>query len=158
MKYLGLNYRMSEAQAAIGIAQMKKLNNILKIREKNFNLLKEKLYLLKDLEILKTGSVAKFKSAYYALNIILKKNLKKKRRHFIEKLKSFGIGTSIYYPKIISDLSYYKKKYKINNSRFPKAKMISYESITLPVGPHISKSNIIYITSKIKNILRELNR
>ena len=29
---------------------MKKLNNILKIREKNFNLLKEN-YLLKDLEI-----------------------------------------------------------------------------------------------------------
>ena len=69
----------------------------------------------------------------------------------INKLKSNGIGTSIYYPKIISDLTYYKK-YKIKDTYFPNAKKISYECITLPIGPHINLSGINYIANKIKNL------
>jgi dTDP-4-amino-4,6-dideoxygalactose transaminase len=157
VKYLGLNFRMSETQAAMGIAQMKKLNYILKIRKRNFHLLKNKLKIIDNIEVLNTGSNLSFKSAYYALNIILKNGLIKKRNLLIEKLKSYGIGSSVYYPKIISDLTYYKKKYKIKNFNFPKAKIISYECITLPVGPHVTIPNINYMTNKIKQILKEIN-
>ena len=33
---LGFNYRMSEINAAIGIEQLKKINNFLKIRKRNY--------------------------------------------------------------------------------------------------------------------------
>ena len=35
---LGFNYRMAEINAAIGIEQLKKLNQFLKIRKRNFNI------------------------------------------------------------------------------------------------------------------------
>lgn len=95
-------------------------------------------------------------SAYYALNIVLSKNLIKKRKYLINKLKLNGIGTSIYYPKIISDLTYYKKKYKIKDANFPNAKKISYECITLPIGPHINLAGINYIANRLKKNLRDL--
>ena len=78
VKHLGLNFRLSETQAAMGIAQMKKLRKILKLRERNFRLLQNKLNNVENLKVLRTGSNSKFKSAYYALNIILSKNLIKK--------------------------------------------------------------------------------
>ncbi len=156
VKYLGLNFRLSETQAAMGIAQMKKLSKILKLRERNFHLLQHKLNNIENLKVLRTGSNSKFKSAYYALNIVLSKNLIKKRKYLINKLKLNGIGTSIYYPKIISDLTYYKKKYKIKDANFPNAKKISYECITLPIGPHINLAGINYIANRLKKNLRDL--
>ena len=43
VKELGLNYRMSEIHASLGVEQMKKITKFLKIRERNFNFLKNSL-------------------------------------------------------------------------------------------------------------------
>jgi perosamine synthetase len=157
VKQLGLNFRMSEVQAAMGVAQMKKLDFILKIRKRNFKLLKSKLNFSKLIKVLNTDCTKKYKSSYYALSILLNAKLKKKRELLIKKLNSYGVGTSIYYPKVITDFTYYKKKYKINSFKFPNARKISYESITLPVGPHISLDGINYMVKKIKKSLMELS-
>ena len=112
---------------------------------------------LKDLDqfkFLKLECDKKFKSSYYCASIILKKKLANKRFEIIKKLKNFGIGTSIHYPKIVSDYSFYKKKYKINAKKFPNASIMSYRSINLPVGPHLKKKDLIYIISKIKNVFK----
>ena len=94
-------------------------------------------------------------SSYYCASIILSKKLKKSRFKIILKLKNSGIGTSIHYPKIISDYTYYKQKYKINSSNFPNASTMSYRSINLPVGPHLTKKDLLYMASKIKEIFKK---
>ena len=50
----------------MGIAQMK-IEKILKLRERNFRLLQNKLNNVENLKVLRTGNNSKFKSAYYAL-------------------------------------------------------------------------------------------
>ena len=159
VKDLGINYRMSEIHAAIGYEQMKKVNNFLRLRRKNFDFLYKKLKIFKDLFILKNYDKS-FTSSNYCLSIILKKKNISKRIKFIKYLNNSGIGTSIYYPKPVPLMTYYKKKYKYRDKDFKNSSVISEQSIALPVGPHINKKNLNYICKKVAEcigILRWVN-
>ena len=149
---LGLNFRMTEMQCALGVEQLKRVKSFIKTREKNFKYLKDNLKSIKNIEILSTESEKNFISSYYCMSIILKKSLKSKRVNIINYLKNSGVGTSIYYPKIVPMFSHYKKKYKHKISDLQNAKNISDNSICLPVGPHLSRLNLDYIITKFKKI------
>lgn len=148
---LGFNYRMNEIEASIGIEQLKKIKTFIKIRKKNFNLLKKKLISLKGIQILDTGSNSNYESSYYALTIIL--NQKSKRNKVLLNLKKKGIGGSVYYPHPIPLLKYYKKKYNFNKKDYPNASKISYNGITLPIGPHINEKKINYIYKILRGLI-----
>ena len=151
---LGFNYRMSEIHASIGLAQMFKINDFLKKREKNFLLLKRILERNKNLFILDSQS-KKSKNSFYCLNVVLKNNISKKRDLLIKKLSGIGIGTSIYYPHPVKRMIYYKNKYGFNKKDYKNSEIISDNSISLPVGPHLKSKDILYIG---RNFLSELNK
>ena len=88
------------------------------------------------------------------MSIILDSSIIKKRIHIINYLKKKGVGTSIYYPKIIPMFSFYKKNYEhINISKFESSRIISDNSICLPIGPHINKRHLNYIFLKLKEAI-----
>ena len=149
---LGLNFRMTEMQCALGVEQLKRLSSFIKTREKNFKYLKNGLKDIENIEILSTDSEENFKSSYYCMSIILKEKLKPKRIKIINYLKNLGIGTSIYYPKIIPMFSHYKKKYNYKTIDLKNAKVISNNSICVPVGPHLTRLNLNYIIKQFKKI------
>ena len=150
---LGFNYRMSEIHAAIGLEQIKKLPSFLKKRKSNFHMYEKNIKDIKDIEIL--NNKEKFlKKSYYCLNIVLKNKLKNKKLQIINLLKKKGIGTSIYYPQPVPRMTYYKKKYGYKNNFYKNASEISDFSISFPVGPHLSKKDVLYITKNLKNILK----
>jgi perosamine synthetase len=149
---IGLNFRMTEMQCALGFEQLKRLKFFIKKRTENFEMLSEKLNKIKNVKIIKTKSENNYLSSYYCLSILLTGPLKKKRRKIIQYLNKKGIGTSIYYPKILTELKYYKKKLKINKKNFFNANNISENSICLPIGPHVSKKNIYFMKKTIKEI------
>ena len=64
---------MSELHACLGIEQMKKLNNFLKIRERNFKYVFDKLHKIKNIKILKNIN-KRFLSSNYCLSLILGNN------------------------------------------------------------------------------------
>ena len=134
--------------------QLKKLPLILKKRKKNFHSLHNHLKKIDGIKIVKTESSPGFISSYYCLSLILEKNLKEKRKHIIQSLNKMGIGTSIYYPRIIPEFTYYKNKYKLKTDEFKNGKLISNNSICLPVAPHINKKNIIYMSRSLENIIK----
>ena len=152
---LGFNYRMNELQAAIGICQVDRLNNFLEIRKNNYDLLTQ---LLSDVDeihhFLTTNSV--YESSYYCKSFVLRNGLENKRAYIIEALKEQGIGTSIYYPKPVPELSYYAQKYNFQLGAFPEAAKIAYHSIALPVGPHLKVGDIEYIALTFKQIISKL--
>ena len=152
VKDLGFNYRMSELHACLGIEQMKKLNNFLKIRERNFKYVFDKLHKIKNIKILKNIN-KRFLSSNYCLSLILGNNLKKKRVKIIKLLNKHGIGTSIYYPKPVPFMTFYKKKYKHKLKEFTYASIVSNQSISLPVGPHLNMAKVNYMIKKIKKII-----
>jgi len=152
VKELGLNYRMSEIHASIGVEQIKKIKKFLKIRKRNFDFLIKKLKDIRNIKILKNKN-KDFSSSNYCMSLILDKKISMKRSKIIRFLNNNGIGTSIYYPKPVPLMSYYKKKYKHKSMRFKNASIISDKSIALSVGPHISLENLDYVSRTLKKII-----
>ena len=151
---VGFNYRMSEIHASIGVEQIDKINIFLKKRKKNFEFLKRKFQDCKDIYILDSIS-KRSKNSYYCLNLILSKNLTRKRMEIIKYLNKKNIGTSIYYPQPVPRMNFYKKKYGYNKKMFKNAAKISDSSISLPVGPHLSKKDLIFISDNILRLIKK---
>ena len=71
-KLLGFNYRMTNIQAAIGVAQLKKISNILKKRNNQKNLYKK--YLSNSNHLIFRPELEWSKSVHWLTTIKLKKN------------------------------------------------------------------------------------
>jgi dTDP-4-amino-4,6-dideoxygalactose transaminase len=89
------------------------------------------------------------------MGIILKSYLIEKRPEIMDRLKSLGIGTSIYYPHPVPHMSYYRDRYgTIDCSN---AELISNSIIALPVGPHLDLDDMQTIANGLASILNEIN-
>ncbi len=152
---LGYNYRMNEIQAAIGIEQVKKLSGFLAKRKDNYNCLVSGLKEIEELSLL-TSTHGDFVSSHYCLCVLLNDKLTEKRVDLILKLKEKGIGTSIYYPRPVPHLRYYKEKYGYSEDSFPNASRISYGSIALSVGPHLEEADMVFTAEMLKEAISEL--
>jgi perosamine synthetase len=153
---LGFNYRMNEIEAAIGIEQVKRLDGILATRERNYRALHRALGEIDEISLLATGDGV-FQSSYYCLAILLNRRLADLRFEFVSKLNAAGVGTSVYYPKAVPDLTYYREKYGFAPGSFPNASWISDASIALPVAPHLDEDDMAYIAQAVKAAITEIN-
>lgn len=152
---LGFNYRLNEIQCALGIQQLTRINDFLEKRKQNYELLSDGLCGIDELSQFKS-SHGDFQSSYYCLSVMLSEELSSKRVAMIELLKEKGVGTSIYYPRAVPQLTYYKEKYGYEDNSYPVAEWISSNSIALPVGPHLDSEDMEYIVKSIKNVIVEV--
>jgi dTDP-4-amino-4,6-dideoxygalactose transaminase len=153
---LGLNYRMSEMQAALGVSQLKRFSENLKRRQQNFSAIQKALKGLSDLHILNATS-PKAQNSHYCLSVVFNGRLGRLRNDIVARLNAAGIGTSIYYPHPVPQMKYYQKKYKLDVKRFPNALVISDQSVALPVGPHLVPEDIQYISDTTRRIIQEVS-
>ena len=149
---LGLNYRMSEVHAAIGVEQLKRMDGFLAQRKENYGTLTSGLRNLAEMSLF-TSSHGDFQSSYFCHAVLLAEKLAPKRVDIIKFLNERGVGTSIYYPKPVAHFSYYKTKYGYGETGFPVAARISNTSIALPVGPHLNQEDMNYIVETLKEAL-----
>jgi len=152
---LGLNYRLNEMGAALGIEQMKRVDGFLQKRKENYAMLTAGLKTINEVELLKS-SHDRYQSSCYCQVMILKEPLAEKRFEIVGFLKEHGVGTSVYYPRPVPYMSYYKDKYGYSDTSFPVAARISANSIALPVGPHVNSEDINYMVSTIKDAIMEV--
>ena len=147
---LGYNYRMSEIHAAIGAQQMKRVSGFLLARQQNYRLLESSLRNVPGVSLL-SSSHDTFHSSYYCLSIILDAGID--RVAFMERMKERGVGTSIYYPRPVPLMTYYREKYGAADDQYPNASRISDRSVALPVGPHLSEGDMLYIAENVREEL-----
>ncbi|MCA9243509.1 MAG: DegT/DnrJ/EryC1/StrS family aminotransferase [Phycisphaerales bacterium] len=151
---LGLNYRMSEIAAAIGIEQLRRAPEFLERRRENFTLLREGLAGGDDLWPLhESQPVADV--GVYCLVAMLSARLTRVRPQLMRALSGHGVGASVYYPRPVPAMSYYRHKYAYDLSRFPRAGLISSASIALPIGPHLDAADIRYMIETIPDAIQE---
>ena len=152
---LGFNYRMNEVEAAVGLNQIKKLDNSLKKRKQNYKIIKSYLSKFDDLFYFPDNFGAS-ESSYYCMNIILNKKIENLRNLLQDYLKEKKIGTSIHYPSAVPLFTYYKKKYGYKSGDFPVAENIGFNTLSLPLAQHVSEEDAhrigLYIAKFIKNI------
>lgn len=142
---LGLNYRLSDINSAIGRKQLERIGIILERRAANFAALKQQLAAVPGLTVLDTDGRNGAVNSHYCLSIVLEGALAGRRDAIVKGLNEAGVGTSVYYPHPVPRLRYYQGKYGYDAAQFPQAARISDQSIALPVGPHLEKADMTYI-------------
>jgi len=155
VQLLGLNYRMNEIGAAMGIEQLKKLPGFLAARRENFTRLADGLTKIDGVDVLGASEPVDH-CACYCLVMLLDVPLCEKRPQLIDAIKARGVGTSIYYPQPVPRMTYYQDKYGTPESDYANAAWISDTSIALPVGPHVSADDVDYMIASIAAAIEEV--
>lgn len=151
--HVGLNYRLGEVGAALGVAQMPKLPGFLEHRERIYGLLREGLVDFEHAELIDSGHEGRLRASFYCLSLLLAPPLAGRREAIIDDLKAAGVGSSVYYPKALPDTRYYRRRYGYAHGSCPVATRISETSIALPVAPHVSDADAERIVTTVKETL-----
>lgn len=150
---VGYNYRMTNLEAAIGLAQLEKIKTHIKNRRKiAYSYIRE----LKNVNSITLPVEKDYAfSVYWMFNISLKDNLDLDRDLIIKKLIEYGIDARyISYP--LNTLPPYRKI--AAGKKFPIAEKVSLRSITLPTHENLTQGDIKYICSKLKLILNGMTK
>jgi dTDP-4-amino-4,6-dideoxygalactose transaminase len=152
---LGLNYRMSDINAALGRQQLARIGENLKRRRTNFMKLKEGLRGLEHVCVIDAVSDVTL-SSHYCLTMVLTGPLGPRRNEVVKRLNEAGVGTSVYYPQPVPRMAYYRNKYGYKAECYRQAALISDQSIALPVGPHLTSEDVEHIGRTVAGVVEEM--
>ncbi len=152
---LGYDYRMSELHAAVGLAQIDKLDGFQAARAANFLALSEALSDIDDVTIFAPVQ-GMARSSHYCLNAILPRDGSLSRDDVVAALKASGIGSSVHYPSAVPLFHYYRQKYGYQAGVFPVAEWLAAQTISLPVGPHLAPEDPQRIADAVKDAIVRL--
>lgn len=145
---IGYNYRMTNIQAAIGLAQMESIDTALADRENVAGWYNEALAGLQDQIILpKEASWAK--QVCWMYNIFLRDGDEHKRDSVMQKLDEMGIETRpVFYPMHV--LPPYKE-----NASFPIADLWAQRGINLPTHQDLTQDDVQRIAASLREVLAD---
>ncbi|RLG78732.1 MAG: aminotransferase DegT [Thermoprotei archaeon] len=150
---LGFNYRMTGLQAALGIAQMKKIDRLIQRKREIAKIYAEVLKDVPGIELHPEMLWAKCIFWLYSI-IIDPHKFGTDRDSVMEYLARYGIETrSFFYPLHI--MSPYKQ-YINKNTRYEVSEYLSKHGLNLPSGPKIDDEDVVYVAETIKRLYSEL--
>ena len=148
---IGYKYNLMDLLSVIGIEQLKRLENNLKIRKKLWETY-HKHFNSKTFDIPKLWDKKKIQHSYHLFNIYLnKKRDKISRDEAIIRLHKKKIGVGIHY-RAIPDHSIYRKMFSWKIDDYPNAKKIGRGTLSLPLSPSLSIKELKRVINSI-NIL-----
>ncbi|MDB4623047.1 UDP-4-amino-4,6-dideoxy-N-acetyl-beta-L-altrosamine transaminase [bacterium] len=127
---LGFNYRMTDLQAALGLSQLQRLDNIVSERNRQFLRYQE---LLADLpaQLLEIPEDV-FSSVHLAV-VRLQQATAEQHRRVFEALRTAGIGVQLHYTPV--HLQPYYRRLGFREGDFPEAEAYGNNAISLPLFP-----------------------
>ncbi|MHA1607701.1 MAG: DegT/DnrJ/EryC1/StrS family aminotransferase [Candidatus Freyarchaeota archaeon] len=148
---LGHNWRLPEISAAIGVAQMRKINHFLEARRRNANHLTS---LLEDMDLLVLPvEKENVRHAWNLYTVRLKERIEK-RDEIVSALRRKGIGATVYYPIPVHRTPLYRK-YGYNSLSLPNSEFASKTVFSLPVHPALTEDDVSTIAYTVKKTLEE---
>jgi perosamine synthetase len=145
---LGYNYRISDLNCALGIAQLERIDEILAKREKVARLYGQKLGEFEELVIPQVE--ANKKISWFVYVVRLKDKFSRQDRDgILKKLKDKGIGCSDYFSPIHLQ-PFYRKLLGHKKGDFPVTEKISERTVALPFHNNLSEEQIEYVCQQLK--------
>ena len=167
--HTGYNFKITDWQAAIGLAQLKKLPDFIRKRQNNFTLLKaafkkfEKYFILPE-------AAKKSNPSWFGFCLTLKENVKFSKKELVDFLEKNGIGTrNLFAGNILRQPVFVDNeiKIRIRNSSIlissdlteehyallPNTDAIMERSFWIGLWPGVSENEIKYVSNKINEFI-----
>lgn len=141
---IGFNYRMTNMQAAVGVAQLEKLDKFVEKKREIAQWYAEGLKDLEEKGLIKLHPEMPWaKCVYWMYSILIEGGFRISRDELMEKLRKIGIDTRpLFYP--IHVMPPYK-----GSEEFPVAEEVSKRGLSLPSAVNLEKESIDWVTSII---------
>ena len=150
MTQLGFNYRMNDIQAALGISQLKRLDQFISKRNKIANYYSSELSKL-PLNLPETQEDCYSAFHLYVVRLQLEK-VNKTRDQYMNALLDLGIGASIHYQPIHLHPFYEQMGFKKGD--FPMAEAYYKRAITIPMFPDLKDNELKYVVKCLSEALK----
>ncbi len=142
---VGYNYRITNIQAALGLAQLERIDELISKKIQIFKWYKQYLEGVEGIKLNPQKNWAK--NVYWMICLLLEDDSKITRDELMAKLKEKGIDTRPFFYPITQMPVYYEKK---TNSA---AYYISKRGLNLPSSVNLVEKDIEFICNEIKDIL-----
>ncbi len=148
---LGYNYRMNDIQAALGISQMNRLDDYIKIRHKIAEVYDEQF---SNLPIQTPWKSSDYYSSYHLYPIRIKKDLNlNTQKEIYEELWKKGIAVNLHYIPVhrhpyYENLGFKKKEY-------PESEKFHRETISLPMFPSLTNKLQEFVIDTVIKVIKK---
>lgn len=149
----GYNYRMSDIGAAIGIAQLKKLNRNNNRRLQNAKRYQKRLSRVPGITAPTTAPRSKHVFHLYTIKID-ERGYGLARDGLQKKLNEDGISTGVYYNPVHLEPAY-RRKFGFKEGMLPVTETLCSKVLSLPMYPTITRSELERVTESIMRHSKE---
>lgn len=151
---LGYNYRLSDINCALGIAQLERIEDLLRKRERVARLYEEKL---RDVPDVATPQPEPGKRISWFVYVVrLSDRFRRADRDLVlKKLRQSGIGCSDYFSPIHLQ-PFYRRTFGYRRGDFPVAESVAERTIALPFYNNLTETEVDVVGETLKNILRSM--
>ncbi len=145
----GFKYNLTDIQAALGLAQLSRLEKLNSRRRQLADLYRRGLEGVEGLELPGVPAYAHT----HAWHLFVIKVLSMDRERFMQKLSEYQIGYGIHFPAC-HRLSYIQQRYKIKKGELKETERANDKLVSLPLFPDMKKEDVSYVCEAVQEILR----
>lgn len=145
-KVLGLNLRMPQIEAAIGIEQLKKIDSFIKARRKNALFYNGEFSELENIRLPIEKDYAETNWSIYTVYV------KRRRNESLQYLRERGVGATVYYPIPLNRMEVFMKH--VEFEPLPNCEDAAEHVLSLPVYPTLTEEELNYVVKVFKEAVR----
>ena len=150
MQELGLNYRLTDFQSALGLSQLKRIDEFIAIRRQIAATYRDKLKELRNISLPPMDNNECW-SSWHLFVMNLGGELENKRAEIFKKLRERGVGVQVHHIPVYLHPYYQKIGYEVGLC--PVAEKFYQTAISLPIFPNLSDVDQEYVIKMIKEII-----
>jgi CDP-6-deoxy-D-xylo-4-hexulose-3-dehydrase len=151
--HLGYNMKITDMQAACGLAQLDRLDGFIKKRKENFNFLYKNLKALEEFLILPEPE-KNSEPSWFGFPLSIKDNIRYKRDDLIKYLNICKIGTRLLFSGNLTRQPYMDNVLFKVNKNLVNTDFVMKNTFWIGLYPGLSTEHMEYVVSKIKNFFK----
>jgi dTDP-4-amino-4,6-dideoxygalactose transaminase len=149
IKVPGFKYNLTDIQAALGLAQLSRLEELNRRRRQLADLYRRGLIGVEGLEV---PGVPAYPHTH-AWHLFVVKVMSMDRMRFMQQLADYQIGYGIHFPAG-HRLSYFRERYKIKKGELKETERAGTQIVSLPLFPDMKEEDVSYVCEAIREILK----
>ena len=152
----GYKYNLTDIQASLGLAQLRKIDLMHKLRKEIYDRYQDKFNSNELINLCKIKDNRE--SAYHLYPILLNiERLRITRAEFISELKNSKIGASVHFIPLYMH-PYYKNLLQLSKEDFPVSDFLYERIISLPIWPGMKTSQIDKVIEVVSTLLKKFSK